>query len=173
MTLPVLLLAAAALVLAVLSVVLFRRFGVSGHVVASDGAVGRPARVMRSARYGVSGKPDYLMEEHGRIVPVELKPTRRATSPWLRDVVQLATYCLLLEEIEPRFAGYGYLRYAQRTFRVDFTDSLRAELLNTIALLRADLTASDVSPNHHDPRRCARCSLVTRCGQALTTGRQS
>ena len=162
---------AVAIALAAASVVLFRRFGIAGHVVASDGAVGRPARIMRSAHYGISGKPDYLIEEHGRIVPVELKPSRRGTSPWLRDVVQLAAYCLLLEEAEPRFAGYGYLRYAGRTFRIDFTESLRAQLLHTIAMLRADLTARDVSPNHDDPRRCARCALVARCGQALTERR--
>ena len=161
-----LLLAAAVIALA-LRVLLLRRFGIGGRVVASDGGVARRARVLRSARYGVSGKPDYLVEEHGRIVPVELKPTRRSTSPWLRDVVQLATYCLLVEETEPRFAGYGYLRYADRTFRIDFTESLRAELLRTVAALRADLTAPDVDPNHDDSRRCARCSLVQVCGKQV------
>ncbi|HEX6535130.1 MAG TPA: Dna2/Cas4 domain-containing protein [Gemmatimonadaceae bacterium] len=166
MTLP-LLLAAVAAVLAVLSAVLYRRFGVRGRVVASDARVARPARVMRSARHGVSGKPDYLVEERGRVVPVELKPARRAEKPWLRDVVQLAAYCLLLEEIEPRFAGYGYLRYADRTFRIDFTDTLREELLRTLAALRADLAAADVEPNHADPRRCARCALIAACGRPI------
>lgn len=167
----VLALAAAALALALLSVLLHRRFGVSGRVVASDVGLARPARVLRSAHYGLSGKPDYLIEEQGRIAPVEVKPTRRASRPWLRDVVQLAAYCMLLEEIEPRFAGYGYLRYAGRTFRIDFTASLRDELLRTLAALRADLTASDVDPGHDDPRRCARCSLVTACGKAVSARR--
>jgi CRISPR-associated exonuclease Cas4 len=146
---------------------LVRRFGVSGRVRASDAGVAAPTRVLRSARLGLAGKPDYLVEERGRMVPVELKPSRRAVRPWLRDVVQLAAYCVLLEEIEPRFAGYGYLRYADRTFRIDLTDSLRAELLSTLAALRADLAAADVAPNHADPRRCARCALVRRCGQAV------
>jgi CRISPR-associated exonuclease Cas4 len=160
------LLLAAVIALAV-SVLLFRRFGIGGRVVASDSGVARRARVLRSARYGISGKPDYLVEERGQIVPVELKPTRRSATPWLRDVVQLAAYCLLVEETEPRFAGYGYLRYANRTFRIDFTESLRAELLRTVAALRADLTASDVDPNHDDSRRCARCSLVQVCGKQV------
>jgi CRISPR-associated exonuclease Cas4 len=160
---------AAAIVVGVVSVMLLRRSGLLGRVVASDSVLSRPSRVLRSARYGIAGKPDYLIEERGRIVPVELKPSRRSDSPWLRDVVQLAAYCLLLEETEPRFAGYGYLRYAHRTFRIDFTDRVRGELLRTIAEMRADLTADDVPPNHHDPRRCARCMLVRVCGRAVVT----
>ena len=162
-----LLLLLAAVVLALASVLFFRRFGIAGRVVASDSGVARPTRVLRSPRYGLSGKPDYLVEERGRIVPVELKPTRRSARPWLRDVVQLAAYCLLLEETEPQFAGYGYLRYAGRTFRIDFTDSLRAELLRTLAALRADLSTVDVDPNHTDAGRCARCPLVPACGKAI------
>jgi CRISPR-associated exonuclease Cas4 len=167
----ILALVAGALVLGVVSVVLLRRFGVRGRIVASDSVVSRPSRVLRSARHGIAGKPDYLIEERGHIAPVELKPSRESDSPWLRDVVQLAAYCLLLEETEPRFAGYGYLRYANRTFRIDFTDRVRGELLRTIADMRADLTADDVPPNHHDPRRCARCMLVRACGRALVAAR--
>jgi CRISPR-associated exonuclease Cas4 len=165
----VLVLVAAALVLGIVSLLMLRRSGLRGRVVASDSIVSRPSRVLRSARYGIAGKPDYLVEEHGRIAPVELKPSRESNSPWLRDVVQLAAYCLLLEETEPRFAGYGYLRYANRTFRIDFTHRVRGELLRTIANTRADLTATDVPPNHHDPRRCARCMLVRVCGRAVVS----
>jgi CRISPR-associated exonuclease Cas4 len=168
---PTALLLLAAAALALLAVALLVRFRGAPRVVESDVGVAAPARVLRSARYGLSGKPDYLIEEHGRIVPVEVKPTRRSPRPWLRDVVQLAAYCLLLSEAEPRFGGYGYLRYASRTFRIDFTASLRDELLRTLAELRADLTAPDVDPNHHDPRRCARCSLVTVCGKVVTERR--
>ena len=160
---------AAAVLLGFASVMLLRRSGLRGRVVASDSVLSRPSRVLRSAHHGIAGKPDYLVEEHGRIAPVELKPSRESDSPWLRDVVQLAAYCLLLEEVDPRFAGYGYLRYANRTFRIDFTDRVRRELLRTIANMRADLTATDVPPNHHDPRRCARCMLVRVCGRAVVS----
>jgi CRISPR-associated exonuclease Cas4 len=148
-------------------VLLYRRFGVAGRVVASDSGVSRATPVLRSARYRLSGKPDYLVEEGGFVVPVEVKPRRRSTTPWVRDVVQLAAYCLLVEEVEPRFGGYGYLRYAGRTFRIDFTDALRAELLRTLAALRADRTAADVEPSHNDPGRCVRCSLLLACGRPV------
>jgi CRISPR-associated exonuclease Cas4 len=164
-------LVAAALLLGVFSMRLLRRSGLRGRVVASDSVVARPSRVLRSARYGLAGKPDYLVQERGHIVPVELKPSRESNAPWLRDVVQLAAYCLLLEETDPRFGGYGYLRYANRTFRIDFTDRVRQELLRTLEGMRADLAASDVLPNHHDPRRCARCMLVAVCGRVVEASR--
>ncbi len=164
-------LVAVALLLGVASIRLRRRSGLRGRVIASDSVVSRPSRVLRSARYGIAGKPDYLVREHGRVAPVELKPSRDSDSPWLRDVVQLAAYCLLLEETEPRFGGYGYLRYANRTFRIDFTDRVRQELLRTIDGMRADLAASDVLPNHGDPRRCARCMLVAVCGRVVEAPR--
>ena len=153
--------------LALASALVFRRFGVAGRVVASDSGVSRQTPVLRSARYGLSGRPDYLVEEGGRVVPVEVKPRRRGQAPWPRDVLQLAAYCLLVEEAEPRFAGYGYLRYADRTFRIDFTDAMRADLLRTIAALRADMTAADVDPSHSDPWRCAHCAMLSVCGRPV------
>ena len=162
---------AAAVALALASEYLYRRFGIAGRVVASDSGVSRPAPVLRSARYGLAGRPDYLVEERGRVVPVEVKPRRRSTAPWPRDVLQLAAYCLLVEEAEPRFGGYGYLRYASRTFRVDVTETMRANLVRTMAALRADLTADDVDPSHADPRRCALCAMLRAC--AATGGRSS
>jgi CRISPR-associated exonuclease Cas4 len=158
----------AAIVLAIASIVLYRRAGIRGRIIASDGPVSRPSRVLRSARHGISGKPDYLVIEGGRVAPVEVKPTRESDRPWLRDVVQLAAYCLLVEETHEDFAGYGYLRYANRTFRIDFTESMRDEVLRTASEMRADLGADDVDPNHDDPRRCARCALRTPCGRPVT-----
>ncbi len=157
-----------AVALAIASLALYRRAGIRGRIVASDGPVSRPSRVLRSARHGISGKPDYLVVENGRIAPVEVKPTRESDRPWLRDVVQLAAYCLLVEETHERFAGYGYLRYANRTFRIDFTDSMRDEVLRTVNALRDDLDATNVDANHDDPRRCARCALRTPCGRPVT-----
>ena len=158
---------AACLLCAAIGAWLFWRARIPGRVIESDGPLARPARVLRSARYGVGGKPDLLIVEKGRVAPMELKPTREAEAPWLRDVVQLAAYCLLVEETYERPAGYGYLGYANRTFRIDFTDSMRSTLLKTLADLRADLHAADVARDHDDRRRCVRCPMRARCGQSL------
>ena len=150
-----------------LAALLYRRLRIPGRVIASDGPVALPSRVLRSAKHGISGKPDALLRRDGRIAPFEAKPGRESDEPWLRDVVQLATYGLLVEEAFEEPAGYGYLAYANRTFRIDFTNSMRATLLKTLADLRADFDVADVARSHDDRRRCVRCPLRARCGQSL------
>ena len=146
---------------------LYARARIPGRLLESDGPAALPARVMRSARHGIAGKPDALTRERGRVAPVEVKPSRYSDEPWLRDVVQVAAYCLLVEETHKNPAGYGYLRYANRTFRIDFTDTMRATLLDTLAQLRAGLAAGNMDRDHDDRRRCVRCPLRARCGQSL------
>ena len=49
------------------------------RIVASD-VGGSPGRLLRDTRHRLQGKPDYLLEEHGCLVPLELKPTRQTVS---------------------------------------------------------------------------------------------
>ena len=152
---------------AVLAARMVVRTRIPGRVIESDGSIARPARVLRAPRYGLSGKPDFLVSERGRVVPVELKPTRVSRKPWLRDIVQLAAYCLLVEETHQNAAGYGYLRYANRTFRIEFTDAMRTNLLTALRDLRGGFVAEQMDRSHDDRRRCVRCPLRARCGQSL------
>ncbi|HDH09491.1 MAG TPA: CRISPR-associated protein Cas4, partial [Chloroflexi bacterium] len=77
-----------------------RRTGLpSGRVIYADtGAWGRCERPLFSRRYLLTGKPDYLVEEKGRLIPVEVKPTVSPSTPYRSHVLQLAAYCLLVEE---------------------------------------------------------------------------
>ena len=75
----------------------------SGTVVYSDtGAWQRVEKPLRSRRYGIVGKPDYLVEmaDRGRkkTIPVEVKSRRRPAVPYEGHVLQLGAYCLLVEE---------------------------------------------------------------------------
>ena len=66
-------------------------------------------------RIGLTGKPDYLLDVRGNTIPVEVKPRRRAPRPYESDLMQLAAYCLLVEETIGTAPPYGLLRYAERT----------------------------------------------------------
>ncbi|HEX6608302.1 MAG TPA: Dna2/Cas4 domain-containing protein [Chloroflexia bacterium] len=137
------------------------------RVVYTDaGAWQRATDSLFSRRYGLVGKPDYLLEEQGRIIPVEVKPTRRATQPYPGDVLQLLAYCLLVEDTQGR-PGYGLLRYAENTFRIDYTDAARAELLATLDEIRTARLAGELDRSHDDPVRCANCMFATVCDQSL------
>src|SRR6476469_782631 len=74
-----------------------------------------------SRQYRLTGKPDYVLEQQGQIIPVEVKPSRRANHTQPSDEMQLLAYCLLVEETWGR-PPYGLLHYATGTFRVEYTD---------------------------------------------------
>jgi len=65
-------------------------------VVYHDTARRELTKALFSARYQLTGKPDYVLADGKALIPVEVKPQRQATSPRQGDILQLAAYCLLL-----------------------------------------------------------------------------
>lgn len=139
-----------------------------GRVVYSDAADWRAApRPLRSERHGLIGKPDYLVARGDTLIPVEVKPTRRARQPYESDILQLAAYCLLVEATTGRPPPAGLIVYADRQWEIPYTDGLRAVLLATLDAIRADRHAANVPRSHTVPARCRACSLRGECGQEV------
>jgi CRISPR-associated exonuclease Cas4 len=145
-----------------------RRSGLPrARLVYSDtGAWQRADKPLFSRTYGLAGKPDYLLDVRGQVIPVEVKPSRQAPQPQAADVLQLLAYCLLVEETWGRPA-YGLLHYASGTFRVDYTDAARTLLLGRIEEVRAARQARDMPRSHDEPGRCAACAFRTQCDESL------
>ena len=136
-------------------------------VYADTGAWRRCERPLFSSRYALSGKPDYLVQERGRMVPVEVKPGRTAGVPYAGDVLQLAAYCLLVEEVYGQRPPYGYLKYCHALWRIDYDDGLRRQVLSALERMRRDFVARDVPPSHGDAQRCLHCGQREHCKQRL------
>jgi CRISPR-associated exonuclease Cas4 len=158
-----------ALLLLAGAALLRRRSGLPwGRVTADDVGAGRALqRPLVSRRYGLTGKPDYLIERGGASIPVEVKPGRRAREPYDSDLMQLAAYCLLVEESTGRAPPYGLLRYAEASFRLDYSPSVRGRLLAILDEMRDLLDADDAARSHDDPRRCAGCGFRDSCEESL------
>lgn len=124
-------------------------------------------QLLLSRRYGLVGKPDYLLDTRRGVVPVEVKPSRRASAPYESDLMQLAAYCLLVEETTGRAPQYGLLRYATETFRLPYTAAVRAALLTTLDELRQDRAAEDVERSHQQAARCRACGFNATCTDRL------
>ena len=83
-------------------------------------------------------------------------------------MLQLAVYCLLVEDSLGRRPPYGLIRYADRSFTVDYTDELRQSLLDMVLQMRQDAALPDgPHRDHHNPRRCAACGLRESCDERL------
>lgn len=164
-----LILIGAAMVLLAAAALLRRRTGLPwGRVLGDDTSGGRALqRPLVARRLGLTGKPDYLIERHGAQIPVEVKPGRHAPRPYNSDLMQLAAYCALVEETSGRAPPYGLLRYAEATFRLDYTPAVRERLVAVLDEMHDMLEADDAARSHDDPRRCAGCGFHPICEDSL------
>ena len=122
-----------------------------------------------SARYGLSGRPDYLVRVDDGVVPVELKSGRspRSGRPYKGHMLQLAAYCLLVEDVCQAFVPYGLLQYEDRCIRVEYTSSLRRDLLGTLQEMRTAKRGGELHINHNCPAKCRSCGCRAVCGEGL------
>lgn len=124
--------------------------------------------VLISRQLRLAGKPDYLVEEQdGMIVPVELKSAKAPVDPHEGHILQLAAYCLLVQENYGVRPEYGIIQYRDKAFAVDFSDDLEEDVLDLLADMRADLLEADVDRDHEDWHRCTRCGVRGQCRQRL------
>jgi CRISPR-associated exonuclease Cas4 len=116
---------------------------------------------------GLTGRPDYLVEANGAIIPVEVKSSRAPSLPYDSHVFQLAAYCLLVERTYGQRPPYGILRYRDRSFTIDYSPALENELENLLKAMRLQQRRSETNRSHNEPARCARCGYRGICDQKL------
>lgn len=139
-----------------------------GRVIYDDtGAWQECPRPLFSRRYLLTGKPDYIVAQGEDLIPVEVKPGRTAEKPYDSDVLQLAAYCLLLEDSVNRAPPHGLIKYDRATFSIEYNPRLRRQLLDTMESMRVDQRAAQVAPSHNNPRRCRACGHREQCEERL------
>jgi CRISPR-associated exonuclease Cas4 len=151
------------------AIALRRQTGLPWKRIAYSDTLGwhRAEHPLIAHRHGLVGKPDYLFEKGRQLIPVEVKPARLAPEPYPSDVMQLAAYCLLVEETSGVRPAYGLLRYRHTTFKIRFDDRLRNDLLRLIGEMRSRDRAIASTRSHHEARRCAACGFRTQCDETL------
>jgi CRISPR-associated exonuclease Cas4 len=138
-----------------------------GRVIALDTLdLKPPDRALYDPVYHLTGRPDYLVEREGSVIPVELKSGRAPARPWPGQVLQLAAYCRLVHATTGGRPAYGVLKYADRAFAVDYDDSLQASLRNIVAEMRRS-EGVEMDRSHDSPARCRGCGYRDRCDQRL------
>ena len=138
-----------------------------GSVVSSDtGMRELPARRLYSARYDLSGKPDYLVATRQGLVPVGGQT--RAHGHRASQISPAASAGLLPAARGGRgqAAPYGLLRYAE-TFKVDYNIQTRAHLLGVIEEMRRAKQQDDVHRSHEQPAPAAGCGYREVCEESL------
>lgn len=148
----------------------YRRSELSTIVASDTGVV--PPFLLRDPALGIRGKPDYVLElgvgRQRRLVPVEVKPTRRSTRLYHTDRVQLGAYLIGLRgSVGDRAASFGYVRYSSDTFQVALTSELENEVRRIVEAIRRGRESATMRRNHASAARCIACGIRSNCNESL------
>ncbi len=116
----------------------------------------------------LTGKPDYLVEQRGQIIPIEVKSSRQVRAPYEAHIYQLGAYCILVDRCYGKRPAFGIIRYPDKTYAIDFTEELEEKVISLVAEMLAVVDKGDPPERSHGtPQRCARCGYYDICDQAL------
>jgi CRISPR-associated exonuclease Cas4 len=124
-------------------------------------------KLLVSKKHGLSGRPDYvlLVDEHH--LPVELKTGRVPSGPLFSHILQVAAYCLLLEEEFGIAPPHGIIRYGQAESEIEYDENLKQLVISKLAEMRELMKTGKAHRNHNKPGKCKSCSRRTICPEKL------
>ena len=166
----------AALLLLVLALVLFwisrskrTQSGVpGGRIIYSDPQLlGKVEKPFFDPNLMLTGKPDYLVNQNGHLIPVEVKSSFGPLEPYASHVFQLLAYCLLVESSTGQRPPYGILKYRNRTFAIDYTPAQEQALIELLEDIHLDDGGGECDRSHEETARCGKCGFRSICEQRL------
>lgn len=139
-----------------------------GQVIYTDtGAWGKVEKPFFYAALSLTGKPDYLIQKDGQIIPVEVKSGLAPQEPYDSHIFQLASYCLLVEKHYGKRPPYGIIHYENKDFSIRYTKELEFALIELLADMREDDVKNQVERSHEQASRCKRCGYQKICDESL------
>lgn len=140
----------------------------SGRVIYDDSR-GRlkVERPLYDSTLGLTGKPDYVIQQGQALIPVEIKSGYAPPQPYDGHIYQLAVYCLLLQRLTGNRPSHGIIQYRNRSFEVEYTPGLEKELLELVDEIRRQEKHGEPGCSHQDHNRCARCGYRSVCNQRI------
>lgn len=98
------------------------------------------SKILYSEKYDIQGKPDYIFKSiiGNKLVPVELKSGTISENNQFHegDLMQLAAYFLIIEDVFGIKPKEGRLVYKNKMFIVKNTKKLRRQVLETVEDMR-------------------------------------
>ncbi|MBA3867558.1 MAG: Dna2/Cas4 domain-containing protein [Anaerolineae bacterium] len=137
-----------------------------GEVVYED-TPEKPGQLLYSQRLKVMGKPDVLIQQGSMIIPVEVKTGKTPRQPYQTHIMQLITYCHLVEENYHVRPAYGIIRYPQQEFMIQYIEALEQELSRIVGEMRVKRGWDDIHRNHNQRAKCAACGFREVCSERL------
>jgi len=142
------------------------KYQVAGPLVYVDSEREKP-KLFVSRRYGLSGRPDAVILEGDVHIPVEVKTGRTPRGPLFSHILQVAAYCLLLEDEYGKAPPYGIVRYGDVSHEIEYNEDLKKLVIGKLAEMRACVARGEAHRNHNRPGKCVHCSRRGVCPERL------
>jgi len=143
------------------------KFGATrGEVAYVDHPQTRP-ELFVSERYGLRGRPDYVIAEGDHLIPVEVKTGRTPRGPLFSHILQVGAYCLLVEEKTGKPPPHGIIKYEGASHEIEYNDDMRRLVVGKLDAMRAALAKGEAHRNHQRPGKCIHCSRREGCPERL------
>jgi CRISPR-associated exonuclease Cas4 len=115
----------------------------------------------------LAGRPDYLVQQGDKVIPVEVKSRRAPATPHDSHIFQLGAYCLLVKHQFGNRPSHGILHYRDKTFSIDFTREFEQAVRLTIRQMQEKDQKEPLERSHQEPSRCTGCGYKSICDQSL------
>ena len=126
--------------------------------------------VLKSRKYNLAGRPDYMIKENDLRIPVEVKTGRRPKAPFFSHILQIGAYCLLSEETFRISPSHGQIRYGfeSEPHNVVWEPKLKTLVLEKIEEMNDILEGrTKAHRNHKRVGKCNNCSRRKGCPERL------
>lgn len=118
---------------------------------------------LSSARLGLHGIADAVLETETEIFPVEFKT--EFSEAGRGQVLQLTAYGLMAEEMQGKRFVAGFLLYGQKgkTRKVERTDALTGDVVRVLEAVRQNLAAARMPESSAATPQCGQCEYFNYC----------
>ena len=116
-----------------------------------------PEQPFFSKKYLLAGKPDLVIQNADGYAPVEVKSGFRPNRPYGNHVLQLVSYCLLLEE-NGKKPKHGLLQYNNGApFKIDYTSEMKKDAIAIMQVMRKSIKEKKLFAEGHNSESCKWC----------------
>ncbi len=113
-----------------------------------------PGEVLYSQSLPLVGKPDYIIREGNKYIPIEVKTGKTPSEPYTSHTMQLMAYCFLIEEKYAVTPPGGYIKYPDKEFKIAYTKEAKQSLKELVEeVLKAKLSGEELNCNHEAHNR--------------------
>lgn len=114
----------------------------------------------------IKAKIDYLVEENGIQVPIEIKKGKcTENTAYENDIMQLVCYIMLFEEHYLLKYHHGYILYkgSKKKYTIEISDELRKKLIYYLNQMRGYENKKAIPKLEYNENKCYRCSIRDYC----------